>query len=170
MPQFHLNAPTRVAHPFYSLDAFARGYVEAMFFTNCDSGCDDEFIANRLGVEKLTCDSVASIAQECEAFIERASPLLELAYLRGYDEEQAGRDFWFTRQGHGVGFWDRRQLDVTVYRLPDGALDIPADSESDADMLASGAEPLRNLGEQLAALARQSGEAYPAIYGGWIRY
>ena len=21
--------------------------------------------------------------------------------------EQAGRDFWFTRCGHGVGFWDR---------------------------------------------------------------
>lgn len=24
-----------------------------------------------------------------------------------YTEIQAGRDFWFTRNGHGVGFWDR---------------------------------------------------------------
>lgn len=27
-------------------------------------------------------------------------------------EEQAGRDFWLTRNGHGAGFWDR---DVSVY-------------------------------------------------------
>lgn len=29
-----------------------------------------------------------------------------------YDETQAGRDYWFTRNGHGVGFWDREQLRV----------------------------------------------------------
>lgn len=23
------------------------------------------------------------------------------------DDEQAGHDFWLTRQGHGAGFWDR---------------------------------------------------------------
>ena len=25
----------------------------------------------------------------------------------GYGDEQAGHDFWLTRNGHGAGFWDR---------------------------------------------------------------
>jgi hypothetical protein len=37
--------------------------------------------------------------------------LLDLAYARDYDPEQAGCDYWFTRNGHGVGFWDRDALD-----------------------------------------------------------
>ena len=26
----------------------------------------------------------------------------------GYGPREAGRDLWFTRQRHGVGYWDRR--------------------------------------------------------------
>lgn len=170
MPQFFLNAPTRAAHPFYNLDSFARGYVEAMFFTNCDSGAEDEFIANRLGVERLTADSVAAIAKDCAAFEEKAAPLLALAYCRNYSLEEAGRDFWFTRQGHGVGFWDRRALDVAVYKMPDGEIAMPDDSETDADLLAAGGVALGNLGRALSRVAKGFGECWPEIYGGWIRY
>lgn len=32
----------------------------------------------------------------------------ELAeYLEKFDESHFGHDFWLTRNGHGVGFWDR---------------------------------------------------------------
>ena len=24
-----------------------------------------------------------------------------------YDESRAGNDYWYTRNGHGTGFWDR---------------------------------------------------------------
>lgn len=170
MPEFCLNAPTRAVHPYYNLDSFARGYVEAMFFTNCDSGAEDEFIANRLGVERLTRGSVVAIAKDCAEFQQTAAPLLELAYCRGYDPDQAGADFWFTRQGHGVGFWDRGLIDVNVYRLPDGELAMPDDSETDSDLLASGATPLGNLGRALSTVAKTFGECWPQIYGGWIRY
>lgn len=170
MPQFELNAPSRKAHPFYSLDTFARGYVEAMFFTNCDCGSEDEFIANRLGVERLTHESVAAIAADCADFQETAAPLLEMAYSCGYDEEQAGADFWFTRQGHGVGFWDRDVLDCVVYRNACGSIEIPADSETDSEMLADGAQPIGNLGRALSRVAKDFGERYVEICGGWIRY
>lgn len=137
MPEFILNTPAR-KHAFDSLDEFARGYVEAMFFTNCDSGHENEFIANELGVERLTRASVATIKAQCDAFQAQAAELLKQAYERGdYDAEQAGRDFWFTRQGHGVGFWDRDQLDGT-------------------------------LGDKLSAAARSFGESYVEIYRGWI--
>lgn len=38
MPEFCLNESARTAHPFYALSDFAKGYVEAMFFTNGDTG------------------------------------------------------------------------------------------------------------------------------------
>jgi hypothetical protein len=34
--------------------------------------------------------------------------MLQKAYTsHNYDVEKAGRDFWYTRNGHGVGYWDR---------------------------------------------------------------
>jgi hypothetical protein len=53
-----------------------------------------------------------------------------------YEAIQAGRDFWFTRNHHGVGFWDRglgptgdslsavshRFRETDVYRGDDGLI------------------------------------------------
>jgi hypothetical protein len=142
VPEFLLNANNRGAHPFYKLDEFARGYVEAMFFTNGDTGDTRENLLNELGVERLTKEAVKGIKSDCSAFLGRIMPdgcfvRQWLDRLEGYDDAQAGRDFWFTRQGHGVGFWDREQI-------PDAA------------------------GEALSAAAKQSGEAYCETYRGWI--
>ncbi len=147
MPEFILRTP-RNAHPFYSLDTFAKGYVEAMLFTNGDTGDDDEWSLNGLGVERLTRSAVKSIKAECDAFLGKVSS--DGRFMRqvidsaeDYDDEQAGRDFWFTRQGHGVGFWDRE------------ALDVPG-LESDT------------LGDMLDAAAKSFGEADVELYRGWI--
>lgn len=147
MPQFELNADRYGSHPYYKLSAFAKGYVEAMFFTNGDTGDDDEFKLNHLGVERLTREAVKDIAADCDAFlggimpdgcfvrqwIDRASLVSE----GRYDDGRAGNDFWFTRQGHGVGYQDREEIE--------GA-----------------------LGEGLAGAARNFGEAYCEIYWNWI--
>jgi hypothetical protein len=101
-------------HAFYGLDDFARGYVEAMFFTNGDTGSEDEDLLNRLGVERLTRASVKAIARDCGAFLNSdalgGKVRLWLDDAPQYDDAQAGRDFWFTRQGHGVSFMDRDEL------------------------------------------------------------
>ena len=110
MPEFILNESAEAEHPFYALNEFAKGYVEAMFFTNCDCGDDNEHLANELGTEALTVESVAKISAYCAAFERDAAALLEQAYQGDYSEEQAGRDLWFTAQGHGVGFWGRSQI------------------------------------------------------------
>lgn len=84
---------------------FACGYVEALFFTNGDSGDEDEDSFNKLGAERLVQDARTSIVSDCAAFL---SDLARDAIARSDGNfEQAGRDFWFTRQGHGVGFWSR---------------------------------------------------------------
>jgi hypothetical protein len=143
MPDFELNANYRGSHPFYALPDFAKGYVEAMFFTNGDTGDEREWRLNDLGVERLTRAAVKDIKADCNAFLGHIMP--DGCFVRqwlnrfadDYDDAQAGRDFWFTRQGHGVGYWDRKQL-------PDA------------------------VGKDLSAAARSFGEAYVEEYRAWI--
>ena len=165
MPQFHLNTPPRSKHPYYALDEFAKGYIEAMFFTNCDTGDDkDEWKANNLGVERLTHKSVARIKADCEAFQKAAAPLLVIAYgpMSGYSEEQAGRDFWFTRQGHGVGFWSRDELNRDIAKREDGTFTDEGEEE--------GLPLLGSLGDLLSEYAQEADKVWPSIYRGWIHY
>jgi hypothetical protein len=113
MPEFVLNDNHRAkrGHAYHELSDFAKGYVEAMFFTNGDTGDDNEHLLNDLGTERLTRAAVASIAKDCDLFLGSIRQWLdEVEANVNYDEAQAGRDLWFTRQGHGVGYWDRDEL------------------------------------------------------------
>lgn len=112
MPEFILDlGDTMSARAFRDLDAFTQGYIEAMFFTETGTGDDGEL--EDATFADLAPETVEQIVSECTAFQEAASALLELAYERtGYDAERAGRDFWFTRNGHGAGYWDRTELDA----------------------------------------------------------
>lgn len=142
MPQFVINTPDRAAHPFYALDEFARAYVEAMFFTNCDSGDERENLANDLGVERLTRASVAAIKEDCDEFQADAAAEIEATLAQGkLDLAGIAHDFWFTRQGHGVGFWEGES------RGYPGA-----------------------TGDELTRITKGFGEVYPQIYRGWIYY
>lgn len=115
MTQFELTGAWRPE--FKALDYFTQGFVEALFFTAPDGGSGDAE-ADALGdlTERdfcdLSADSLARIVADCKAFQETNAALLEAAYSRDYDEAQAGRDFLFTRNRHGVGYWDRKELEA----------------------------------------------------------
>jgi hypothetical protein len=89
-------------------DPFIGGYFEALAFTNF--GPDDGELEDK-SVSDLSFELYQSSLEDCRAFQEKAGALLREAYERDYDEAQAGRDLWFTRCGHGVGYWDRKQLE-----------------------------------------------------------
>lgn len=80
-------------------EQFFNAYIEAIYFTDTgDTGQPD------------------SGAELCEVF-ERESAIDCLAmfnriqcYLSDDQIEQAGHDFWLTRNGHGTGFWDRQDF------------------------------------------------------------
>jgi len=115
MPEFVLN-DDRPLH----LDEFMSGYVEAMFFTNGDTGEENENLLSDLGTGRLTKKALASIEADCRAFLGHVMPdgcfvQQWLDRVEEYDAEQAGRDFWFTRQHHGAGFWDRDVLDLDLW-------------------------------------------------------
>lgn len=83
---------------------FFVGYVECLYFA--DTGEGDQPPADA----ELSDDARAACLRDCEAFQRDNAELLAQAYAREYDEVQAGRDFYFTRNGHGVGYRDRREL------------------------------------------------------------
>jgi hypothetical protein len=93
-----------------SLDEFTQGYIECTFFTN--SGDTEDEIQDQ-GFSDFAPEALESIIQDCAKFQEQHADLLERACdVDGYDMQRAGNDFWFTRNGHGVGFWDRGLGDV----------------------------------------------------------
>lgn len=121
MPAFVLNlGDPEGAKEFAKLDAFTRGYIEAMFFTECNEDNPDLVDG---AVPDLAPSALASIHADCEAFCQTGAfqfaMWLRVIELATFDDEQAGRDFWFTRNGHGVGFWDR---DAKVYGTAQDAL------------------------------------------------
>lgn len=88
---------------FDELDDFTRAYIEAIYFTD-----EDGFDGNTM----LSTEAFEQIKADCAKFQADAHYLLAQAYAQdGYDAAQAGHDFWLTRNGHGSGFWDRKELD-----------------------------------------------------------
>lgn len=82
----------------YTNKEFVHAYIEAMFFT------EDENIGSGFTSDDIDLDSMAAIETDCGDFLEKAEGLLTSDNM-----EQAGHDFWLTRNGHGTGFWDREE-------------------------------------------------------------
>lgn len=114
MPEFVLDmGDTAAAKRFNALPEFVQGYIEAMFFTSTGSGGDEDL--QYATFAELRRDALAQIRIECAVWQAENQTALNLAYASGeYDAAQAGRDYWFTRNGHGAGFWDRPQLTKIV--------------------------------------------------------
>lgn len=117
MPEFILEGRDHAAR---AESEFVLGFIEAMFFTESsnvyaaewfDESDHDGSLPGDVGYTDIHPDSLAAIRSDCEAWQKANAKLLRRAYRRSdYDAAQAGRDYWFTRNGHGVGFWDRQAL------------------------------------------------------------
>lgn len=158
MPEFILEGRDHAAR---AESPFVLGFIEAMFFTECspaymsdewlsdeckeaqEQGQADGTLPGDVGYNDLHPDALANIRAFCEAFQRENAALLAQAYARpDYDETQAGRDLWFTSQGHGVGFWDRKALDAEG--LGDNLSDAARYNEANtwfADHVTYGAAP-----------------------------
>jgi hypothetical protein len=129
MPEFIMDRDGEVnGLTFEDCTPIFQGYIEAMLFTETCSGIsmvDWEEPENQEAVKEGSADgsiptdagfgdihpkTLETMQLDCFNFEVKARPLLEQAYALGYEPVQAGRDFWFTRNGHGVGFWDREVL------------------------------------------------------------
>ena len=78
-------------------DDFAKSYIQAALWSSNDSiGPLDE----RFGPEHIDPVEMQGMLEDCAKFQRENADDID-----GHDE-QAGHDFWLTRNGHGAGFWD----------------------------------------------------------------
>lgn len=110
---------------------FEQAYIECMLWSSTDF--EDEPLDSNYDINDLTPEAVAKIKTDCNEFITKAGALLD-----AIDDEQAGHDFWLTRNRHGAGFWDRGLGDIgdkltelsqafgelDVFVTDDGSLDL----------------------------------------------
>lgn len=149
MPEFVMGGRD---HATRQESSFVYGFIEALFFTETshftsdvwhdeatqaaiEEGSSDGNIPADCGYTDLDAASLAAIRKFCEAWQAKHSALLDEAYATGYDESQAGRDFFYEHVGHGVGFSDRAELTASS--------DEELKAELQAEMRASGTTPQR---------------------------
>jgi len=79
------------------LQEFLSSYLEAASWADCP----EENIQDGLSFDK---ESFNTAKLDCEKFLDE-----NYAFIK-YHLNQAGHDFWLTRQHHGSGFWDRPEM------------------------------------------------------------
>lgn len=116
-----------------NLNEFQRSYVECALaisneFEKDLDGLDDQDNPGNLGFQNYTVsdfdkDTIKDMIKDCNQFYQ--DNVRDLIWARenikhNYTNEQAGYDFWLTRNGHGAGFWDKG-LGTVGERLSDSA-------------------------------------------------
>lgn len=107
-----------------NIDQFTRAYMVAALWSSSDE--NGEPLDNDRDETDIAPETAAEMRADCEAFIAANAADLECYARERPGNEQwtasdlAGHDFWLTRCGHGVGFWDRG-LGELGERLSDAA-------------------------------------------------
>lgn len=87
-------------------EAFKQAYKEAALWTSTDG--DDKPLDERYDVYDIPDNILAEMDADCDAFMDENKNILDFAVREyGYRAEEAGHDFWLTRNRHGAGHWDR---------------------------------------------------------------
>jgi len=83
-----------------NMEMFINGYVTCALWSSTDD--NDEPLDNEHSKEDISQSTYIDMVIDCcEFYGENTSLLADI------DMNQAGHDFWLTRNGHGAGFWDR---------------------------------------------------------------
>jgi len=93
------------------MNAFTSAYLETALWSSV--GDDGEPLDHRYSREDFAPCAIARAIADCEAFQRFTGDI-------GVQYEQAGYDFWLTRNRHGAGFWDGDWGDAAG-RLTDAA-------------------------------------------------
>lgn len=84
------------------LDLFTQAYIECALWSTTDNSDETggDPLDQNYGVEDIALSTLNQMVQDCKQF--QADHLHDIANKL----EQAGYDFWLTRNHHGAGFWD----------------------------------------------------------------
>jgi hypothetical protein len=85
-----------------NLTHFQQSYIEAALWSSTDE--DGEPLDATYDDTDLDSTLLRQMHEDCADFVSANTAALDAC---GLSAEQAGHDFWLTRNGHGAGFWDR---------------------------------------------------------------
>lgn len=129
------------------IDTVTEHYIIAAVWADCKEGTHPKVPNEQKAKARKVCADFIELCEKRGGLFTKAMERFEHGYGThpdaGSAEAMFGHDFWLTRQGHGVGFWDRKVLEVT---LEDGT----------------------ELGDALSAVAREVGESYHYQDRGWF--
>lgn len=95
------------------MDTFTRAYITAALWSSTDD--NDRPMDEKYGADNIAPNTLAKMETDCAAFQTANADDI------GTELEQAGIDFWLTRNGHGAGFWDGDWPEPAATRLTDAA-------------------------------------------------
>lgn len=89
-----------------SLDDFTRAYIECALWSSTDESNEQggDPLDQNYEIEDIALPTLREMIRECREFQRYHRADFEAG---GWSDEQAGHDFWLTRNRHGSGFWDR---------------------------------------------------------------
>lgn len=94
-----------------SLETFVTAYIECALWSSSDNSDDSggEPFDENYSASDLAPETRAEMAADCASFYNDPNNAEGLEIWRDEfgSDEQAGHDFWLTRNSHGAGFWDR---------------------------------------------------------------
>src|ERR1700676_2800960 len=85
------------------MDKFTLAYIQCALWSTNDNSNDQggDALDKNYGIKDIALETLKLIIADCKMF-----QTLNWDYLSDLDLEQAGHDFWLTRNRHGAGFWD----------------------------------------------------------------
>jgi hypothetical protein len=100
------------------LGKFVLGYLSAALFSTTDESREDggDPLDKNYSTADFAPEAIEKAKRDCERFQDENAD-----DLSDFDLEEAGADFWFTRCGHGVGFWDGDYPEPQATRLTDAS-------------------------------------------------
>jgi hypothetical protein len=108
------------------LDDFTAAYAEAALWSSNDD--DGEPLDSKYGFDDIDPDTMRKMRADCAKFQQENAADIAAGAAEGVgdsgeysSEARAGHDFWLTRNGHGVGFWDGDWPEPAATRLTDAA-------------------------------------------------
>jgi hypothetical protein len=86
-------------------NAFVMAAIECAFFVSTEN--DEPFSHFGFSFEQISEGSLFKISLDCHRFSLACGNFWR---EHGWTDEQAGHDFWLSRNGHGTGFFDRSEI------------------------------------------------------------
>lgn len=94
-------------------EQFVKAYLAAAIWSSTYENEDGECVPmdDKYSTRDISASSIFDATQDCIQFI-NANGIPSYGDPEYSDAEKAGHDFWLTRNHHGAGFWDRRELSM----------------------------------------------------------